>query len=250
MSEELGQGNDGVSSSDPAGSPGQGEQQSSEPNQDAVTEWKSKYEKAETDLQKVRDFYQQNPKAMQFLQKYVGDDRAQKMVDDYLSGNIPSSANGNEGNSSSNALDGLDSDTRNLVEQIVNDRIKSFQEETEQRYSRLEKESQQEKIDRWRSQYTKDKGWPINFGEVEQDIVRYLQEGRAVDAESAFKLIVADRLPSIQKEQHQQMTKLKTQAAMSRSSVPRTLAKPGKDYAPKSLEEAFAEAIEKVGVGS
>lgn len=236
---------DGQSSASTAVNPQEGQsQQQTQPE----TDWKAKYEKAESDLGKVREFYKENPKAMQLIQRYVSDKNLQKVADSYLeTGKFNTEDHSSQ---QQEALESLDPDTRRLFERMLDEKLGNLRQEYDSRYSNIERQQQIVRINEWRQMYTKQNGWAVDFREVEPQIAEMLQQGRAVDAESAYKILAADKALEFRKNQDREIGKLKTQVAMSRGSVPRDYVKPGKDYQPKTLEQAFMEALEEQGIDS
>ena len=233
MSDET-QGN-GSTLAEPAAQPS-GTETAPKPTED-LNALKGELDKAKGDLGKIREFYSQYPKAVSFLKKYVDDPSAQTLVDKYLETGTVNLGNGEE-------TDELPIDERtNRVLTETQARLK----DQENQLNQLRQTQLKAQIDEWRRDFTVEKGFPVNFKEVENEIADMITNGKAIDAISAYKMIGFEKSLKGRSEIEKQLKNYKIQASMSRGSVPRTMSVRGANDK-KSLSEAWQEAVEDLGI--
>ena len=194
---------------------------------------------------KVQDYFNANPRLVDFAYKYAEDPGAQEMVSKYFSGDT--SASQPEPKSDDSSFSAFEGDQKEavmkLVDKLVQDKLSGVQSEL----THLRNEHANSQIEKMSSRFTVENGYPVNFNDVRQDIANLITSGKAVDAESAYKLIVADRLPTIKKQFEDQITEEKRKASMSRYSAPGSLKIRSKQEKAKDFAEALAQAEESLG---
>lgn len=235
----------GVAPSDTTAQPG-GSQAAPSTASPELAELKSKYEKANGDLQRMKDFFTAYPDLVQFARKYTEDQNAASMVRNYLAGKPVSVGSQDASDSDDDALSTLDANQRKAVEKLLEQKLDGVMAPIKSQNQQLQQHVLNQQIKEWRATYNKANGWPVDFKEVEGSVAELIQNGKANDAEVAYKLLAADHYRKNGADQEKQIRELKQKASMSRASLPTQLAVRGKGER-KSIEEAWVEALEQAG---
>lgn len=218
-------------------------QKSSQYSQEDVARWKTDSE----NYKKVQDYFNANRDLVDFAYKYTEDPVAQEIVQRYKSGTLDFKTPEN-GNSNDDSLENMDmSDKEHLtkiVERLVKERLAPVNEEL----SSLRKQHANNQIENMAKKYTMDNGYPINFSDVKEDIANLITTGRAVDAETGYKLVMADRWPGLKKQYEEKILDEKRKASMSKYSIPASLNVKEKNKQAKNFAEALSQAEENLGV--
>jgi hypothetical protein len=143
-------------------------------------------------------------------------------------------------------LSGLDDKQRKAVEKLLQKSLQDATAPVKNQLSQMQQHVLNQQIKEWRATYNKQAGWPVDFTQVEGEIAKMLQDSKASDAESAYKVIAAEYYRKNGVEQEKTIKELKTKVSMSRASLPSSMAVRGKGEK-KSMADAMAEAMQELG---
>lgn len=214
---------------------------------DQLAELKQQLEKANGDLEKVRNFYLAYPELREFARRYTEDPKAAEIVRGYINGNGQVVTKEDKVAEIEDELSGLPEPQRKAMMKIIDQKLSEATQPLVSELQSLRQTNLTSQINGWRSEFNKQKGWPVDFKEVEPKIAELLQSRKAVDAEGAYKQIAAEYLLKDRADRNKEIKDLKVKVSMSRASVPQQLSVRGKGTT-KTLADAWAEAIEETGI--
>lgn len=204
--------------------------------------------KAKKDLEEIQNYFGARRELYDAALMYDKDQNFQKMVKDYVSSGGKTSQQGaSEHKAEAGGLDlsFLDDQQKSVLNQYIEQIVGSKMKGVEGAVSQLKGYVTQAQISDMRNRYTKDKGFPFNFQEVEGDIASLITGGKAVDAETAYLQLVGSRYPGVRAELDKTIKDQKRQISMTRSATPTSY--PMKGGGPKTFLEAIQQAQEQVG---
>lgn len=214
---------------------------------DPTVELKQQLEKANGDLQKIRDFYAAYPDLVTFARRYTEDPKAAEIVRGYINGNGQVVTKEEKVAEIEDELAGLPEPQRKAMMKIIDQKLSEATQPLVSELQSLRQTNLTSQINGWRSEFNKQKGWPVDFKEVEPKIAELLQSRKAVDAEGAYKQIAAEYLLKDRADRDKTIKDLKVKVSMSRASVPQQLSVRGKGTT-KSLADAWTEAVDELGI--
>lgn len=220
----------------------------SQPNgTDPNTEIKQQLEKAQGDLQKIRDFYAAYPDLVTFARRYTEDPKAAELVRGYINNNGQVVSKEDKVAEIEDELSGLPEPQRKAMMKLVEQKVNEVTGHLAGEVKTLREANLSTQINAWRKTFSKQEGWPVDFKDVEPKITELLQTRKAVDAEGAYKQIAAEYLLKDRADRDKTIKDLKVKVSMSRASVPQQLSVRGKGTT-KTLADAWTEAVEELGI--
>lgn len=203
--------------------------------------------KAKKDLEELQNYFGQRRELYDAALLYDKDPQFQKVVKDYVSsGGTPAGAG--QDPTPSLDLSFLDETQRKALNQYIEQAIGSRMKPVDDTISQLKGYVTQSQINDMRGKYTKEKGYPFAFQEVESEIASLINNGQATSADAAYLQLVGSRYPGIRTELDKTIKEQKRQISMSRYTAPTNYPIKRGSEGPKTFLDAIRQAEEQIGL--